>query len=113
VPVKKLGIKWAVFTDAGEFVEMFACRGKAEDRDISLKAAEKGRKAEGEAASGEGVGEDEKPQEEGVGGEEQEEKKEGMDEPPESYPCPYCDFASKSELGLASHIRAKHKEAKE
>ena len=97
MPVKKLGIKWAVFTEAGEFVEMFACRGKAEDRDISLKAAEKARKAEGEAAKDEGVGEDEKPQEAGVGGEEQDE-----------FSCPYCDFVSKSGFGLQSHIRAKH-----
>jgi len=99
MPVKKLGIKWAAFTEAGEFVEMFACRGKAEDRDISLKAAEKARKAEEEAPKGEGesIAEEEKSQEAGVGGEEQDE-----------FSCPYCDFVSKSGFGLQSHIRAKH-----
>jgi len=98
MPVKKLGIKWAVFTEAGEFVEMFACRGKAEERNAELEAAEKkARNAEGEALKDEGIAEEEKPQEAGVGGEKQDE-----------FSCPYCDFVSKSGFGLNSHIRAKH-----
>jgi len=100
MPVKKLGIKWAVFTEAGEFVEMFACRGKAEERNAELEAAEKKARNAGEEppkGEGESIAEEEKSQETGVGGEEQDE-----------FSCPYCDFVSKSGFGLQSHIRAKH-----
>ena len=103
MPVKKLGIKWAVFTEAGEFVDMFACRGKAEDRSAELEAAEKRARKAGEEppkgeGEGEGIAEEEKPQEEGIGGSREQDE----------FNCPYGDFVSKSGFGLQSHIRAKH-----
>ncbi|MDD4924290.1 MAG: hypothetical protein PHF74_05595 [Dehalococcoidales bacterium] len=30
----------------------------------------------------------------------------------EGYPCPYCNFVSKSKTGLTSHVRSKHKKVK-
>ncbi len=32
----------------------------------------------------------------------------GEKEPQVGFACPHCDFAGKTELGLATHIRAKH-----
>lgn len=104
MPVRKLGIKWAVFTEAGEFVDMFACRGEAKKKDAELEAADVGVEAQGEAPEGECIGGEEKPQEGGAGGAEKKE----AEAKPDGYPCPHCDFVSKAALGLQSHLRAKH-----
>ena len=108
--VEPIGIKWMVSTDDGLFKGIFACRGEAEKVDAELRHVE---------ATETAVKEDEVTAE---GGNENEEVKESLDafesegevetevrlDAPLTFPCAECEFVSKSQVGLSSHMRAKH-----
>ena len=110
MPVEPIGIKWMVFTNDGLFKGIFACKGEAEKVDAELRQVEATETAEkGDEVTAEG-------------GNENEEVKEPLDafepegevetevrlEAPLTFPCPRCEFVSKSQVGLSSHMRAKH-----
>ena len=106
--VKQIGTKWGVYTEEGEFVDMFACKGKAEEAGrhqiIFVEAAETAEKGDEVIAEG-----DNNEGEEVISTVEAEEEDPFQEEPKaDGFPCPQCDFVSKSQVGLSSHMRAKH-----
>lgn len=103
--VEPIGIKWMVSTDDGLFKGIFACKGEAEKVDAELRGVEAAETAE----KGDEVTAEDNEGEEVISTVEVEEEDPFQEEPAAvGFPCPQCDFVSKSQVGLSSHIRAKH-----
>lgn len=88
--VKQQGTKWVVYSDSGEVLGAYACRGEAERENAKLTGA--------------ALPADLPEIEEEEATEDQDEEEQPK------FLCPHCDFVAKNNSGLTSHLRAKHGE---
>lgn len=96
--VKQQGTKWVVYSDSGEVLGAYACRGEAERENAKLTGA----------ALPADLPEIE--EEEATEDQEEEATEDQDEEEQPKFLCPHCDFVAKNNSGLTSHLRAKHGE---